>query len=121
VLRWAAGSAALLALPWLVPAGYLRRLLDLAGIQAILVLSLNILYGYAGQFSFGHAGFWAIGAYTTALLTVNLGVPFALVLPASAVAAGLFGIVVGVPACPSAAPTSPSRRWASARSSAWSF
>jgi branched-chain amino acid transport system permease protein len=93
-----AGVVALLGLPWVVPAGYLRRLLDLAGIQAILVLSLNLLYGYAGQFSFGHAGFWGIGAYATALLTVNLGAPFWLALPAAAVAAGLLGIVVGVPA-----------------------
>jgi branched-chain amino acid transport system permease protein len=95
---WAAGGAALVLLPWLVPAGYLRRLLNLAGIQAILVLSLNLLYGYAGQFSFGHAGFWAIGAYTTALLTVSLGAPFWLALPAAVAMAGLLGIVVGVPA-----------------------
>jgi branched-chain amino acid transport system ATP-binding protein/branched-chain amino acid transport system permease protein len=95
---WAAGLLVLCALPWLVPAGYVRRLLDVAAIQTLLVLSLNLLYGYAGQFSFGHAGFWGVGAYTTALLTTSLGAPFWVDLPASAVVAGLLGVVVGFPA-----------------------
>ena len=88
----------LCVVPWVVPAGYVRRLINVAAIQTVLVLSLNLLYGYAGQFSFGHAGFWGVGAYTTALLTTSLGAPFLVALPVSAVAAGLLGVVVGFPA-----------------------
>jgi branched-chain amino acid transport system permease protein len=98
IAGWTLALVVLCVVPWLVPAGYVRRLINVAAIQTLLVLSLNLLYGYAGQFSFGHAGFWGVGAYTTALLTTSLGAPFWVALPISAVAAGLLGVVVGFPA-----------------------
>ena len=45
-------------------------------INIILAVSLNLINGYTGQFSIGHAGFMAVGAYTGAVITVKLGLPF---------------------------------------------
>ena len=56
----------------------------MAGIFAILALSLNLLLGYTGQLSLGHAAFFGIGAYTSALLTLKLEWSFWLGLPAAA-------------------------------------
>lgn len=50
---------------------YLRRILNLIGINAIWAISFNLVYGYTGQFTLGHAGFAAIGAYVVALLTMS--------------------------------------------------
>ena len=59
---------------------YLSRfwlgVLNLVGITIISLIGLNILTGYCGQLSIGHAGFMAVGAYTTAILTNTMGVPF---------------------------------------------
>jgi branched-chain amino acid transport system permease protein len=69
-----AGLAALSAvLPTLVNP-YVFRVLVLCGINVILAVSLNLVNGFAGQFSLGHAGFMAIGAYTSAVLSLRLGV-----------------------------------------------
>ncbi len=67
------------------------------GIYALLGLSLNIVLGEVGLFDLGHAGFYAIGAYTTAILNTKLGIPILLLLPVSAVAAGLFAYIVCSP------------------------
>lgn len=50
---------------------YMMRIVNLCGIYITLALSLNLIYGFTGLFSLGHAGFMAIGAYTTALLTMS--------------------------------------------------
>jgi len=73
---------------------YAMRILDLAIIYGIAVLGLQLIVGYTGQFSFGHAAFYGIGAYTSALLAVNLGWPFYLTIPLAALAAGLVGWAV---------------------------
>jgi branched-chain amino acid transport system permease protein len=67
------------------------------GIYALLGLSLNIVLGEVGLFDLGHAGFYAIGAYTTAILNTKLGIPILLLLPVSAVAAGMFAYIVCSP------------------------
>src|SRR5512136_1944151 len=83
------GLIAVLLLPALlglipgIPLGYVLYLVSLGLIYAIVALGLNLLFGYAGQFSLGHAGFFAIGAYTSAILMVRFGVPFVVALPAS--------------------------------------
>jgi len=66
-------------------------------INIILAVSLNLINGYTGQFSLGHAGFMAIGAYAGAVCTVKLALPFVLSLAAGAVLAGLFGLLIGLP------------------------
>jgi len=67
------------------------------GIYALLGLSLNIVLGEVGLFDLGHAGFYAIGAYTTAILNTKFGIPILVLLPVSAVAAGLFAYIVCSP------------------------
>ncbi|MEA3471112.1 MAG: branched-chain amino acid ABC transporter permease [Thermodesulfobacteriota bacterium] len=67
------------------------------GIYALLGLSLNIVLGEVGLFDLGHAGFYAIGAYTTAILNTKLGTPILLLLPVSAVAAAIFAYIVCSP------------------------
>ncbi|HOI73257.1 MAG TPA: branched-chain amino acid ABC transporter permease [Syntrophales bacterium] len=66
-------------------------------IAVIGALGLNLLTGFTGQISLGHGAFLAIGAYTTALLTGELGVPFVVSLPLSGCMAALLGLVVGIP------------------------
>src|SRR5258707_8672072 len=75
--------------------GYIASLVSVIGINMILALSLNIITGFCGQVSLGHAAFYGIGAYTAAYLS-KLGVPLALTLAAGAAMAGLIGVVVGL-------------------------
>ena len=82
---------------------YYLQILTLVGIFITLTLSLNLINGYCGQFSLGHAGFWGVGAYASAVY----GVYFALPLPASLnmvigmgvgfFSAAFFGLLIGVP------------------------
>jgi len=72
-------------------------IMTMIGIAAISVLGLNILTGYCGQISIGHVGFMAVGAYTSAILTATLGWPFLAALPAAVLAAGLAGLLFGLP------------------------
>ena len=72
--------------------------LSLAIVNIIAVLGVNVVMGYAGQISLGHAGFAAIGAYTTALLVANQELPFWIALALGGLLAAAFGYVLGVPA-----------------------
>ncbi|REJ35073.1 MAG: branched-chain amino acid ABC transporter permease [Bacillota bacterium] len=67
------------------------------GIYVILGLSLNLILGEVGLFNMGHAAFFAIGAYTTAILSTQYGVPLAWLFPVSGIVAGLFAYVVTRP------------------------
>ena len=71
--------------------------LTIIGITVISVHGLNILTGYCGQISLGHAGFMAVGAYTSGILCAKLGFSFWAALPCAALAAGLVGIIFGLP------------------------
>lgn len=66
----------------------------LTGIFAILALSLDVIYGQAGQFSFGHQSFFGIGAYASALVTVKLGVSVWVGFLSAVLAAGLLGLLI---------------------------
>jgi len=72
-------------------------IMTIIGITVISVLGLNILTGYCNQVSLGHAGFMAVGAYTSAILCANFGWSFWAALPCAALAAGLVGIIFGLP------------------------
>ncbi len=87
----------LLLLPKSGMNSYLVRVITVVGIYIILSLSLNLISGYAGQISIGHAGFYAIGAYTSALLSLRLGIPFPIAMLGGAIMAGLFGLLLGLP------------------------
>lgn len=77
---------------------YHVQILSLCCINVILVVSLNLINGFTGQFSIGHAGFFAIGAYLSAYLTVKLQVPFVPALICGGILAGITGLAVGLPA-----------------------
>ncbi|HWR44065.1 branched-chain amino acid ABC transporter permease [Sporomusa sp.] len=69
----------------------------LIGINIILAVSLNLINGFTGQFSIGHAGFMAVGAYVSAVLTVKLQLPFIAAILGGALAAGALGFAIGLP------------------------
>jgi branched-chain amino acid transport system permease protein len=79
-------------LPLFVPNVYHLHVATLMAFNVIVALGLNILFGYTGQVSIGHAGFYAIGAYTTAILSTRFGVSFWLCLPLSALTSLLAGL-----------------------------
>ena len=76
---------------------YYLQILIWVGINVIMGVSLNLINGFTGQFSLGHAGFMAIGAYVAASMTKLMGMPFALALLAGGIAAAAGGLVVGIP------------------------
>jgi branched-chain amino acid transport system permease protein len=71
--------------------------MTIIGIAVISVHGLNILTGYCGQISIGHVGFMAVGAYTCAILTAKFGWSFWMALPCAALAAGIAGLIFGLP------------------------
>ncbi len=114
VVAWASGD--LLAVGITGWDSYTARIVNLMAINAVLAMSLNLINGFTGQFSLGHAGFMAVGAYTTALLTMDpvtkkmvyfmspivpqlqyLTLPFIIALLSGGVMASLFAVMVGVP------------------------
>ena len=97
--RWYLGvafMAALIAYPFFV-SNYLIDIAFFFGIYALLGLSLNIVLGEVGLFDLGHAGFYAIGAYLTAILNTRYQVPILVLLPLSGLAAALFAYIVCSP------------------------
>ncbi|MDR1886066.1 MAG: branched-chain amino acid ABC transporter permease [Synergistaceae bacterium] len=112
-------AAAFAALIWWAASsldGYKLRIINLIAINAILGLSLNLIYGMTGMFSLGHAGFMAIGAYVSALLILspeqkttmwilkpitplllNIHAPFVVSLIAAGLAAAIFGCLIALP------------------------
>src|SRR5438093_7035542 len=68
---------------------YLFQVLMLCGINVILAVSLNLINGFTGQFSIGHAGFMAIGAYGSAMFSLHVGQGWAAGLAGAGVPAGL--------------------------------
>lgn len=76
---------------------YYQINLFMIGINIILAVSLNLINGITGQFSIGHAGFMSVGAYTAAVITTKLGLPFALAVLLAAIVAGFMGLLIGIP------------------------
>jgi branched-chain amino acid transport system permease protein len=77
--------------------GYATYVMDMVGIYALAALGLNILSGYCGQISLGHAGFFAIGAFASAALGNIAGIPFWLAMPLSGIIASLIALMIGAP------------------------
>src|SRR5262245_13730194 len=92
VLVWV---IALLALPFVYGDAYVMRILTMTCIFAIFVASWDLLAGYTGQVNFGHALFFGAGAYTSALLSLKLGLSPWLTIWAGTAVALLFGFLVG--------------------------
>ena len=89
--------AVLLVLPFVLPNSFYVGLAIRMAINAVIVLGLNLLIGFAGQISLGHAGFLGIGAYASAALPTHLGWHPLLAMGAGAAAAGLLAAVLARP------------------------
>jgi branched-chain amino acid transport system permease protein len=76
---------------------YWVDVLNNVGLYAILGLSLNLIVGHAGLFNLGHAAFFAVGAYTAAILNTHFAIPVLWLLPVCALTAGLFAALVARP------------------------
>ena len=87
-----------ICLPIFVQAKYPLHLLIMVGIWSIATSSLNLILGYTGQASLGHAAFFGIGAYASALLMIKIGFSFWLALPLASLVAALCGFLIGLPA-----------------------
>jgi branched-chain amino acid transport system permease protein len=99
-LGWVVGAiAAILALilPGITQDAYYIQVASLTGIYVILAVSLQLLYGYTGQISFAHAGFYGIGAYTAVVLVTRLDLNFLIALLAALAVPGIVAFLVGIP------------------------
>jgi branched-chain amino acid transport system permease protein len=76
---------------------YTAQILTNAGINVIIALSLNLITGFTGLLSLGQAGFMAIGAYTTAVLVMQLHLPMVVAIPAGGAVTAFFGFLIGFP------------------------
>ncbi len=89
----------LLAFPFIVGQSvYMVSIFVMICVYAITAMALDLLIGFGGQVSIGHAGFLSVGGYTVAILSAKFGLPFLLVLPLSGVITGLIGLLIGLPA-----------------------
>jgi branched-chain amino acid transport system permease protein len=86
--------AALIVLPWVEPDKFTLHILSLIAIASIAAMGLQVLLGYSGQLSIGQAAFYGIGAYTSALLTAKLGVPFPLALIGAGATAAIASLLM---------------------------
>src|SRR6185436_20373108 len=83
-----------LVLPLALPAFYVVLLIEIA-VAALFATAFNLLMGFGGMVSFGHAAYFALGAYTAALLVKRLGVPLLLALPAAPIVAAAGALLFG--------------------------
>jgi branched-chain amino acid transport system permease protein len=97
LVLWSGVLILAIAAPPLV-GGYLTSMLILIGIWTIMCFSMNLIYGYTGQLSLGHAAFLGIGAYAFGLLTVKVHVPFWPAFFAAIAITGVSAFLVGIPA-----------------------
>lgn len=97
LMPWFASFILLLPLPLLAFNDYQIYLLNLICIMIILATGLNIVKGFCGQVTVGHIALYAIGAYTSGILSVKFGLPFWLCLPAAVIVTVLAGALVGIP------------------------
>ncbi len=96
--RWLLFALAVLGLAVFMDHDYYFTLLNFIGIYTLLVVGLNLLLGYAGQISLGHAAFFGLGAYTSGILTATYGVNPWLALVAGLVVSGTAAYLIGIPA-----------------------
>ncbi|MGI6038410.1 MAG: branched-chain amino acid ABC transporter permease [Limnochordia bacterium] len=87
----------LLGLPFFGVSRYIMRIIIMIGIYSILGIGLNIMVGHIGEISLGHAGFYAIGAYTSALLGLHYGFNFFVIAVAAIIITFICGVLLGIP------------------------
>jgi branched-chain amino acid transport system permease protein len=96
--RWVLFAAAVLFMAALLDNDYYYTLINFVGIHTLLVVGLNLLMGYGGQISLGHAAFFGLGAYTSGILTATYGANPWLALLAGLAVSGGAAFLIGVPA-----------------------
>jgi len=96
IITYSAAAFLLAVLPPFLNA-YWVDVLNNVGIYALLGLSLNLIVGHAGLFNLGHAAFFAVGAYTAAILNTAFGIPTLWLLPVSGLTAGIFALAITRP------------------------
>jgi branched-chain amino acid transport system permease protein len=96
-LPYIAIVAIIALIPLFISNLYYIQILIFIGIYSILALSLNLLNGYIGLLSIGHAAFYGIGAYASAKLVMEAGIPFPLAMLGSGIIAGIFGYLIAKP------------------------
>ena len=84
--------------PLAFASGYQLFQLSMVAVYALAILGFNLVTGYNGQLSLGHGAFYAVGAYTTAVMMSLWNVPYWATLPVSAVVCASFGFLIGLPA-----------------------
>ncbi|MCF8078354.1 MAG: branched-chain amino acid ABC transporter permease [Desulfobacterales bacterium] len=94
----AAALAGAVILPVVLNEAFYQHILITSGINVILAVSLGIIMGYLGELSLGHGAFYGIGAYTSALLAMKLGVPFPAAFVMAVLFSGVMGYLIGIPA-----------------------
>jgi len=94
VLWWVAVGIILMVFPIFLSKFWLY-LITFMLIQALFAVSFNLIMGYGGMISFGHAAFFGIGAYAVALLSARTSLPFALILISAPVVGGLLALIIG--------------------------
>jgi branched-chain amino acid transport system permease protein len=87
----------LLVLPWITKDPYIFRIIILTSIFAILAASWDLLSGFTGQMNFGHALFFGVGAYSSAILNTQVHIPPWGSVPIGAIIAVLAGLIIGIP------------------------
>lgn len=97
VLPWFVTLMLLLPLPHLAGNNYQVYLMNYICIMIILATGLNIVKGFCGQVTVGHVALYAVGAYTSAVLSTKFGIPFWFCLPLAVLATMLAGVLVGIP------------------------
>src|SRR5205814_8313737 len=96
----AIAAVAIVCFAPMVLSQYWLSILIQIGIAAIAALGLNVLVGFTGQISIGHAAFFGFGAFTSAYLSNKLPVPVFFAIPLSGMITALVGLIVGLPAAP---------------------
>ena len=86
-----------IALPFMGLTNYMVRVLVNCLLYSVLALSLNLFSGICGQISLGHVGFFCIGAYTSALVSLRTELPFAVCFLAAGILAGVAAMIIGIP------------------------
>lgn len=111
------GVILLIGFPIVVPNPYYVHLVERILIYSILLFGLDIVVGYTGQVSLGHAGLFGVGAYVTGTLFFHLGMPIWVTVPAAILITALFGGMLALPALKVIGPYTRWSRWHSAPSS----
>jgi branched-chain amino acid transport system permease protein len=97
VLYFSLLAVIIIAIPFFVESKYYFIVLNIIGLNTIVVVGLNLLIGFAGQISLGHAAFYGLGSYFSGVLTVNYGFPLWPAMIVAMLATGAIAYIIGYP------------------------